>query len=249
LPTRFAVEGGNILIGNDFALVGRNLLQRNRHHYEAHLDPMEVEQRMQADFQRLLGMRYVYFIGSDHPLPDAKRWYPEHPEALQPFFHLDLYLSLGGKDKAGDEIIMLAEIDLPSVGKDLSDPQRKTLEGINVALKAVKDQLSEISRHSFGPKFRIEEIPMSGCFVGDETKGQRFVPYSYNNAQFEWYHGISRVYLPHYAGCEHLEQRLRENLPGLGFARITFVEYDFEDFALQNGSLHCLTKVLQRSNY
>jgi agmatine/peptidylarginine deiminase len=249
LPTRYAIEGGNILVGDDYALVGRNLLARNRNLHHPGLDMSAAEKKITAEFCRVLGMRDVYFLGEDTEISFAKTAYPEHPEALQPFFHLDLYVTLAGHNKAGDEIVLLAEIDLPSVSKDLTPSQRSILNQLNSSLKAVKDQLVKISEECFGPKFAIEEIPMSGVFRTN-TKGEDiFVPYSYNNAQVEWWHGISRIYLPHYPGKEALENRLRENLPGLGFGRLTFVEHDFEDYAKQNGSLHCLTKVLRRTHH
>jgi len=160
-----------------------------------------------------------------------------------------LYLTLAGRNNAGDEIVLLAEINIPSVGKHLTRAQREVLEELNTSLQAVGDQLKQISEEEFGPKFAIEKIPMSGKFVQQADGSERFIPYSYNNAQVEWWHGISRIYLPRYPGKVDLENRLRENLPGLGFGRLTFIDYEFDSYAEQNGSLHCLTKVLRRTHY
>lgn len=249
LPTRYAIEGGNILVGEDFALIGRNLLARNRKLHHDDPGEHEPEEAIRREFCRALGMRDVYFLGEDTMISPAQIAYPEHPEALQPFFHLDLYVTLAGRNRSGDEIVLLAEIDIPSVAKNLQPSQRAILDQLNISLQAVKRQLEAISEQQFGPKFAVEEIPMSGVFRTNASGQEYFVPYSYNNAQVEWWHGISRIYLPHYPGKEALENRLRENLPGLGFGRLTFVDYEFNDYAEQNGSLHCLTKVLRRTHH
>ncbi len=248
LPTRYLLEGGNILIGDDYALVGRNLLERNRQKFFADKDPKEAEAIITRDLKRALGMRYLFWIGSDtalqHPL--AAQW--AGPEALQPFYHLDLFLTLGGKSKMGDEIILLAEIDTTSFDPQPTPAQFVAIAHLNAALKSIKDQLQAYSDNHAGPRFLIEEIPMSGKINGEGDQLD-FVPYSYNNAQVEWYHGVSRIYLPSFPNRHSIEDRLRENLPGLGFNRITFIQYDMEQFALRKGGLHCLTKVLRRSAY
>lgn len=247
LPTRYLLEGGNILVGDDYVLIGRNLLERNRKKFFPDMDPKAAELIITRDLRRALGMRYLYWIGSEqplvHPLVD---W--SGPEALQPFYHIDFFLTLGGKSKKGEEIILLAEIDIVSFDPKLSPAQLHALSALNTALKAVKDQLQAYSDGHQGPRFLIEEIPMSGKVTG-EGDDISFVPYSYNNAQVEWYHGISRIYLPKFPNREELENRMRENLPGLGFTRIAFIEYDFEMFAIRKGGLHCLTNVLRRGQY
>jgi hypothetical protein len=211
------------------------------------VDRKVAEAKITADIRRALGMRYLFWIGTEerleHPLLD---WSGD--EALQPFYHLDFFLTLGGKSKSGDEIILLAEIDIASFGKDITSEQVDALAQLNAALNGIKNQLQAYSNDHRGPKFLIEEIPMSGKISGSDDK-LHFIPYSYNNAQVEWYHGVSRIYLPKFPNRKDVEDRLRENLPGLGFARIIFVEYDMEQFALRKGGLHCLTKVLRRSAF
>jgi hypothetical protein len=247
LPTRYLLEGGNILIGDDYALIGRNLLERNRLKFFPNEDPAKAEAMITKDLKKAFGMRYLFWIGStermEHPLQD---W--SGPEAMQPFYHLDLFLTLGGKSKMGDEIVLLAEIDTASFDPAPSPEQALALMQLNAALKGVKDQLQHYSNDFPGPKFLIEEIPMSGKISGAGTQ-LHFVPYSYNNAQVEWYHGISRIYLPKFPKRQNVEDRLRENLPGLGFSRVTFIAYDMEMFAQRKGGLHCLTKVLRRGGY
>jgi hypothetical protein len=247
LPTRYILEGGNILVGDDYAFIGRNHLERNRRRFFPDKDPKAAEAIITADLRRALGMRYLFWIGSEQPFAHPlQEW--SGPEAMQPFYHLDFFLTLGGKSKSGDEIVLLAEIDISSFGEDLTPEQTTALMQMNASLNAVKNQLQAFSDDHRGPKFLIEEIPMSGKISGSGDK-LHFVPYSYNNAQVEWYHGISRIYLPKFPNRKAVEDRLRENLPGLGFSRITFIEYDMEQFALRKGGLHCLTKVLRRSAY
>lgn len=247
LPTRYLLEGGNILVGDDYAFIGRNILERNRRQFFQGMPQEEAEARIAADLKRILSVRYIIWIGSkepiDHPLVELCG-----PEAMQPFYHIDLFLTLGGKDHMGNEIVLLAEIETSAMEKEPTKEQEMALAQIGITLKDVKAQLEEYSKGHGGPRFVIEEIPMSGVIRG-EGERMRFTPYSYNNAQVEWYHGIRRIYLPSFPRHKDIEQKLRENLPGLGFTKVVFVRYDLEQFALRKGGLHCLTKVLRRGSY
>lgn len=245
LPTRYHLEGGNILVGDNYALIGRNLLERNRLDFYPELPLEEAEKRITEEFQRLLGMRYIFWIGNalpeDFPLEDLAG-----PEKQQPFYHIDLFLTLAGKDTYGDEIILLAEIDDNAIDKDVA--QVKALQQMATALNAVKGQIEKISKAMAGPRFNVVEIPMSGKFpVPGDAK--TFVPYSYNNAQVECYHGISRIYLPDFPDSEAHKADLQKTLHGLGFKRPVFIEHAFDVYATKKSGLHCITKVLKRSTF
>ncbi|MFN8394037.1 MAG: hypothetical protein U0176_05115 [Bacteroidia bacterium] len=248
LPTRYLLEGGNILVGDDYALIGRNLLERNRRKFYPDMPREEAESIITNDLKRSFGLRYLFWIGTeeevDHPL--REQW--AGPEGLQPFYHIDLFLTLGGKSKAGDEIVLLAEIDTGSFDAAPTPEQEAALSLLNGLLKQVRTQLMQYSAKHPGPRFEIVEIPMSGTIAGAAAEIS-FTPYSYNNAQVEWYHGISRIYLPSFPLRRTLEDKLRENLQGLGFSRVEYIVYDMEQFAKRRGGLHCLTKVLRRGNY
>jgi hypothetical protein len=247
LPTRYLLEGGNILVGDDFALIGRNLLERNRRKFFPLLEEKEAEKLITRDLKRALGMRYIFWVGDEQPITHPMKALAGE-ELMQPFYHLDLFLTLGGKSKTGDEIVLVGEIDMASFDPKPTKTQAAALAKLDGSLKAIKAQLQAYSNEFTGPRFLIEEIPMSGKISG-EGADMKFVPYAYNNAQVEWYHGVSRIYLPKFPNRDRLETQLRETLLRLGFSRVTFVAYDMEQFAQRKGGLHCLTKVLRRSHY
>lgn len=244
LSTRLHIEGGNVLIGDDYALVGRNLLDRNRMQLFPDMDREEAEALITSEFKRRLGMRYICWIGDrergSHPLGNG--W--GGPEGLQPFYHIDLFLALGGKTATGDELVLLAQIDPGSIDPAPHPAQSEVIMKMNAWLQRIGNQLRDPSETSSGPRFHVVELPMSGSFTGEHATA--FTPYSYHNAQVECYHGIKRIYLPSFPRRASLEERIRAQLLTLGFHRVDFLRYDFEEFARRRGGLHCLTKVIRR---
>lgn len=248
LPTRYLIEGGNILVGDDYALVGTNLLQRNIFHQDYTSITKAAIKAVSEDLKKALGMRYIFWMGEQTPLTIRLK-HLTGPEGLQPFFHLDLFLTLGGKAPNGDELVLLARIDQNQVKGIKSEEHVHALHELEGAMQRIHAQLMEINESFPGPNFDVKRIPIGGRIEGSEAT-LRFVPQFYNNAQVEWYHGFGRIYLPSYPGSQDFEEgTLRPLLEDIGFKRITFIQHAFERYAERNGSLHCLTKVLKRSHY
>lgn len=260
-PTRYWLEGGNILIGENFAMLGKDLLVRNwldvirkkgiANSTEADIDNFE------ADIRQLLGKPYLFWPGFDVPRPKLK-----HPEELsyQPAFHLDLFLTLGGKAANGKEIILhgdpamawkvCEEILGVRVETWLQVDKREFLQGF----QAVLTYIQAMSEGKAGaPQFEMIPLPWL------TWKG---MTYSYNNCLVEEFDGKKYAYVPSYLVAEVLDEADRLNPVFLaleaeverqfskaGFEPVCWVKAGnhFRTYAAAEGSLHCISKVLRRS--
>lgn len=246
-PTDLILEGGDILIGDDFALVGRNTLLRNTalgERKSPDKSPEKVEAWVQMELARLLGVRYLYWIGLKEPL-DLGSFHNTGEQHCQPFFHIDLFLTLTGKTEDGEEGIAIGKIDLGHV-KDANPEERHKLVQINEALKEIEATLQRFGKEVPGPRFKVVTWEMGGV-IDRNGKSPHFIPYSYNNAHIESYSGISRAYFPRYNGFEALEKKIQSKLRVLNIQTEVFIDNDFEYHSSRHGSLHCLSKVLKRN--
>jgi hypothetical protein len=250
-PTRYRIEGGNILVGDDFALIGKSILEVNRLRFFAHLPIEEGQNAVTAELKRVLGLKYILWVGFDSPTTMPFGIFQDN-EKHQHIFHIDLFITLGGKDKnSGDEIIFIPKPTIDDtifVGND----QANWKEDFDQLTKVFND-LADVFRLNHettpGPRFKVERIPMG---IEVSSKGIATL-YSYNNAHVEWYHGIKRIYLPHYpkfnSTDKPVQDRARRRLEGLGY-RVAFIDSSFDAYTKYGrGSLHCLSKVLMRENY
>lgn len=242
-PTDFILEGGDILIGDDFALVGRNTLLKNMALGERKA-PGQAEPWIRAELARVLGVRYLYWIGTETPL-DLGSFHSTGAEQHQPFFHIDLFLTLTGKTQKGDEGIAIGKINLDALS-DLHEDERQMLNQVNAALKEIEVKLRRYGNELPGPRFYVVTWEMGG-HIHRSGKSAQFTPYSYNNAHVESYGGISRAYFPRYKGFEKLETKITSNLKVLNIQNEAFIDNDFEFHASRHGSLYCLSKVLRRN--
>ncbi len=241
-PSSVYFEGGNLLVGDDYALIGKETWLQNQELYGPELDQGTFTTKM----KELLGIRYLVWIGEEGQ-PKLNIQVDQGRFNCQPFFHLDLFLTLGGKDSDGDELIFLGKIR-PDQVDGCNEEEEAELVRLNGQLDEVEAELRKYGREIPGPRFEVWRLPIGGKMERGLDGKRRFTPYSYNNALVEWFHGVRRIFLPSYPGCEKNEQEIRETLVGLGF-KVTFIRNAFDQYARQGASLNCITKVLQRSSY
>lgn len=257
-PTEAWVEGGNILVGNDFALVGMNLLYHNREILFPGKELLEkiggstayaglsVKDALTGMFKRLLGVRYLRWVGVEDPM-SLNMEVDQGKYGLQPFFHLDHYITLAGMTDDGDELVLVGSIDTDYVDGPV-ELYKEDLMKLNGMLNEVENQLRRSGTTEPGPRFEFRKLPMGGKLV-EKGKGHKFIPYSYNNCHVEWYHGVKRLYMPKYPQTAGLEEEILREMVGKKFPPFKFINYGLEHYAESGGSLHCLTKVLKRSNF
>ncbi|MEM6268114.1 MAG: hypothetical protein AAF998_01700 [Bacteroidota bacterium] len=258
LSTRYGIQGGNILVGDEYALIGKDTLIFNLHTYfpEAVDDP-ESERYIRHDLERLLGVGHVIWVGTEKPFRyKNERFRHLAPEISteylpsQPLFHLDLFITLNGRNHLGEEEILVAsfEPEFLCVG---DQSLRSDIEMLEESLREIRDFFA--SHHTQNPNLKFKVIEIPAVIVVDAHGLPRI--YSYNNALVEHFEGQTRLFLPRYSDGSRLSDFFREaeecvidriTLSSLIPVRPHLVSGGFFDLAPQYGSLHCLCKVLRR---
>lgn len=250
--TRYFFEGGNVLVGDDYMVVGRDTLIKNLKHYYSDVTPntasyLNAVREITEAFKQTFGVRYVIWLGHQTPRPlDGLDHQGEYYS--QPFFHLDLYLTLGGRTAEGKELAFVAQI-LDTDLELLSSTQRGMWIERQKMLNETAALLAASHGDQPGPSFQVERVRMGLTRYG---RGG-VAPLSMNNCLVEVYHGIKTVYLPRYRSSDddeavyldHLSEESAQVLRKEGFS-VIWVEGNFKDMAPSCGSLHCIVKVIQR---
>ncbi|MCB9234212.1 MAG: agmatine deiminase family protein [Bacteroidia bacterium] len=252
--TRYFLEGGNILVGDDYMLVGRNLLLKNAEKYCPNESLENAQLWLEAEFRRLFGMDHIFWIGNENPVQYPGNLLNAGAEKSQPLFHLDLFVTLGGPstETPGAELVFVGQV-MDADLKDAKNESQKTAFGmLKTALDEVANQITTYTDSLHGPEFEVVRLPMKIGFGQTDM-----VIYSYNNCLVEVYRNVKKVYLPEYSlesahdpegsicGCVTCQAERKFSARGF---RVIFVSGSFQQYAKAQGSLHCLTKVLQREN-
>ena len=273
LPLIF--QGGNILIGDDFVFVGRDYLDESiaKAREIGHIEgfPERGTQAAQETFIRDLFRRTfdpdreVHFlesdprgrVGSSVVEEDGRRIFDEVEVgrgARQPIFHIDMFISLAGRDPqsgryrvlVGDTRLAHELLDWPPVEHDIAGE-----------FDDIADQLSRsgfaVQRTPLPWVPSLEERP--GRVQLDDGTVARF------DATRRWYHATSNnclvqidgdrrdVWLPTYGYGEQQvleasDRSHRRTWEQMGFTVHQFG--DFNAFAFNLGALHCIKKYLAR---
>lgn len=171
------------------------------------------------------------------------------PNARQPIFHLDLYLTIAGPHhETGRPVALVGSVKRARalVGDLETGESLEAGENLDVGLDAVADHLLTLG-------YAVERLPLlpfSNTFL---TKAAH---YTYNNCLVEVWPSPDgsiqrRVTLPSYAlepgdVLKLLDDEAARIWAGLGF-QVTFASGEFARVSELFGSLRCMTKVLERS--
>lgn len=234
------LEGGDVLSGKDFVIVGRTTLQKNLKLYENQGSPIEyITQKFRNTYSGDLGAGpHVVFIPNEGRSGEAAMDYDgASPPGLN---HLDLYMTLGGMHK-GEEIIFLGEI---TNGSERFAEKRRWLEHIK---KWLEGSFAKIIGRSVKVK-RWPLYPRSKTYL------------SYNNCHIELRNEERMIYFPDYMPDEdenpnryrklmQVRDKMIREIEEMKYTtseNIHFVRGGFRARSTSGGSLHCITKVLER---
>lgn len=241
-PSRLYIEGGNLLMGMGTLFVGKDLVQQN-----VNLLKME-EKEVLALMRETLGVSEIFQIG----FADSRRRLEvgggNSMESQQPFFHIDLFMNLGGRNKDnGKELVFLAN---PALTSNLLQENRLGQGPVFKSDLEPKgyEWMEETKVQLLGGGFEVVSLPI---FILDRTC------YSWNNCLVEVCDGHRKVILPDYLCANDPEQlnptfRVLQDAVASVFENSGFeVEWIhngrfFRTIARHGGSLHCVTKVLRR---
>lgn len=240
--SKYYIEGGNILAGDDYILIGKDYLHLNQQ------ETKEDESTLTNEFKKLFGVKHVIWLGLDEPVDFSIKVYQG---MYQPLFHIDMYITLAGKSENGKELVFVADAKsakeiIRKKSPDEPFPPNEIIEAFNKTASWLanykKDDL----------EFEVKRIPIDLWKYKDGQ--QKFL--TYNNCLVEVFKDNNEdrknVYLPRYSSpapgsinrCaldEEVAKIFREN----GF-NVSQLEGAYEELCKRGGSLHCITKVLDR---
>lgn len=246
LPRAF--EGGNMLVGDDFYLVGVDTV--------ADVGPGVLAAG--KAFRAMESVRRPIIVGGDNDpitpvdwketLTTNTQWRVAGPviptPSRQPIFHIDMYVTLVGKrDPEGKFIVMVGDPSLatakiggrtwlPGLGED---PTRQA------DFDAVATQLEALD-------FEVIRVPLPLVYDDDETTNTRQYYFaSYNNAVVQRDPNI--VLLPTYGdetwtSLKQVDDDVAAIWKGLGFEVKRLP--DMSAFAIAGGAANCIKNVLAR---
>ena len=262
----FFIEGGNILVNDDFVLIGQNQMQKVAKKLQgARILTVPPNTYLQKYFspperppKKIIS---VGILDQDIPqdqLPETEKSQKSifKPRSLfggllpkrnfvMPENHIDLFLSMAGKAKNGKHILFLAK----AIALD---------ESVNEIVKDANDMLNRLETKLFDELEGDIEIIRNPMPIVPEID-DIFYPCTYNNCLVEIYRDQKTVYLPSFlhlkfperygavvmGKIKDYEDQNEKNWETLGF-NVVFIKANFHFFMNNGGALHCLTNDLSR---
>lgn len=266
-PTKYVFDGGNILVGDTYALVNSLVLKTNKDIYGQ--PGKDFEQYFTGQIANTLMVEHVFWV----PIRELFRsivvsWGKGSMFSVYP--HLDVLATLAGKYRTMDEHGVLLEQELVLLAKvdttyykpgSLSDKQIEHIAEFNQVMQKVEEAILRTGKAA-RMRFKIQYVPFVLCWSEKSYL-------SYNNCLVEYYNGgqYKRIILPKYGSngntykdvaFDKIEKDLEEALARVGYRDENVVwvqgvikEYSeyLTDMASKLGSLRCLSKVLERTDH
>lgn len=252
-------QGGNILIGDDFFFVGADYPAKSLDYIKQVIVPDPGETPV-ATVRRLYrtyldSSKDLYYVGSSIPVPaqlkrtiviDGQQWIEtlyagNHAGTTQPLFHIDMFITLAGRDGAGKYQVFVGD---PSLAAEAL--------GIPLWPHAMQGVFDNISQYLESLGFRVLRNPLPLAYIDDPSTKQRTWYFATsNNALVQILpSGGKSVWLPAYGfgGWQALTTTDQINVKAweaIGF-KATLLS-DFHPFAENLGAVHCIKKYLART--
>ncbi len=251
-------QGGNVLIGDDFVLIGadypentKNLIQDSGNIIVpegADVDTF-VKQLYEKTFD---SNRQIIYVGTELPVPqETVRQISVNGEiwteviysgtgTKQPIFHIDMLISLAGRDANGKYRLLVGS---PTYADRILD--RPPVE------HAIAEIFDDIAQNLQNLGFEVIRNPLPITYVDDAASKTRFWYFATANnslVQIDTYNG-NDVWLPTYghgdwADLASIDAENKRIWEELGF--VVHQLADFHPFAQNLGSVHCIKKYLER---
>jgi hypothetical protein len=251
-------QGGNVLVGDDFFMIGADYPANSVDYVGSVIAPSPGE-RPSDTIRRLYrsyldSSREVIYVGSTVPVPaetereikvNGRRWreivhYGNEPGTVQPLFHIDMFMTLAGRDDSGARRVLVG------------DPRAAAqILGRPVWPHAMTEVFDNIARGLERRGCRVIRNPLPLVHVDDpEERLRTWYFATANNALVELTDGASRIWIPTYghghwsalAATDDANERIWQEL-GFEVTRLG----DFHPFAENLGAVHCIKKYLRRA--
>lgn len=249
-------QGGNILIGDDFWIIGADYPNKSLN--IGMITPEPNETKLEA-VKRLYSAsldkdRKMIILGSSIPVPSAherkikingQEWTEEvyagnDSDTSQPMFHIDMFVTLAGRNSNGQPIALVGDPEMAS--KILNEPLEK---------HSMANIYNDIANKLKSNGFEIIRNPLPLVYQDDQR--ERFRSWYFatsNNALVEVDGTNKKVWFPTYGygvwsnltATDNENKRIWEEL---GF-EVNMLG-DFHPFAYNLGAAHCITKFINRN--
>jgi hypothetical protein len=247
-------QGGNLLIGDDFFLLGADYPANTLRYVGGILVPESGERP--ADLVRRLYGEYLdpdrrlIYVGSTLPVPeqrtrrftlDGAEWTEvlyagNQPGTTQPVFHIDMFVTLAGRGDDGRYRVLVGD---PRAAAEVL--------GTPTPAHAMPEVFDDIAAGLRRQGFDVLRNPLPLVYVDDPDRRERWWYFATaNNALIAG--GVA--YLPTYGHGAWPELAATDEANGRIWAGLGYeVVYltDFHPFAENLGSVHCIKKYLARA--
>ena len=248
-------QGGNILVGDDFWLLGMDYaIESLRLGYVV---PRPDETRAAA-IERAYGHaldhgRTMSLIGSSLVVPtetqvpiviNGERWLERvyagnNAGTTQPLFHIDMFITLAGRGAAGKQVVLVGD---PKAAAEVL--------GMPLSPYAMHAIFDDIAAQLAAGGFEVVRNPLPLVYQDEPREKVRYWYFATaNNALVQTVEGDRHVWLPTYGhgAWPELEATDIANADiwqALGYSVHSLG--DFHPFAFNLGAVHCITKYLGR---
>ncbi|HEU4425494.1 MAG TPA: hypothetical protein VFR67_23410, partial [Pilimelia sp.] len=248
-------QGGNILVGDDFFLIGADY-PANTLRYVGNVLLPGPQERPADLVRRLYGeyldpCRRLGYVGSTLPVPeqrtrrftlDGQEWTEvlyagNQPGTTQPIFHIDMFVTLAGRGPDGRYRILVGD---PRAAAELLDR--------DLPAHAMAHVFDDVAAGLDRQGFDVVRNPLPLVYVDDPDRRERLWYFATGNNALV---GGGIVYLPTYGHGAWAELTVTDHANAqiwteLGL-QVTYLA-DFHPFAENLGAVHCIKKYLARAD-
>lgn len=251
-------QGGNVLIGDDFFMIGADYPANSLEYVRSHLQPAPGEQP--EDLIRRLYKEYLdqdrelIYVGSSIPVPkqevrpitiNGQQWreilyFGNKEGTSQPLFHIDMFISLAGRDENGKFRLLVGD---PSLAADIL--------GGPVSPHAMQQVFDNIAQFLSDTGFEVLRNPLPLIYVDDPIERVRIWYFATSNnllVQNDETAGRA-VWMPTYGYGAWSDLSATDDANAQIWERLGFEVKrlgDFHPFAENLGALHCIKKFIGR---
>ncbi|MEM7105344.1 MAG: hypothetical protein AAF502_19555 [Bacteroidota bacterium] len=246
--TPISFHGGNTLTGDDFFFIGkadfRQTMNKLKQEHNLELEDA-VKLTFEAYKKHLDSDRKMILISSEKynefgdliydPYQQSRKSLHQKKGFDQPIEHIDLYVSIAGKDDDGKQVVLVANpVSLEPVDE--------------FTARALASQYTKTAANLEELGFKVVRNPMPKVKGDDGTIFDYHAYYNNCLVQIDEEHG-KKVWLPQYGSdkfpaLREYDQENQKIWKDLGFDPVPLT--DFNDLSSQFGAVHCISKDLER---